>query len=93
MPQLPISRSGIRHHVCLVTLLLANLSGIAVVKNMPASAGNTRDTGLIPESGRSPGGGAWQLTPVFLPGQSHGQRSLVGYGPRGRKESDKTEVT
>ena len=55
-----------------------------VVKNLPANAGDIRDTGLIPESGRSPGGGAWQLTPVFLPGQSHGQRSLVGYGPKYR---------
>ena len=30
-------------------------------------------------------------TPVFLPGESHGRRSLVGYSPRGRKESDTTE--
>ena len=33
----------------------------------------------------------WQLTPVFLPGKSHGRQSLVGYLPRGRKESDTTE--
>ena len=36
----------------------------------------------------------WSLgwpTPVFLPGESHGQRSLVGYSPQGRKESDTTE--
>ena len=33
----------------------------------------------------------WQPTPVFLPGKSHGQRSLAGYRPRGRKESDMTE--
>ena len=33
----------------------------------------------------------WHPTPVFLPGESHGQRSLVGYSPRGRKESDTTE--
>ena len=32
-----------------------------------------------------------QPTPVFLPGESHGRRSLVGYSPRGRKESDTTE--
>ena len=32
-----------------------------------------------------------QPTPVFLPGESHGQRSLAGYSPRGRKESDTTE--
>ena len=30
----------------------------------------------------------WQLTPVFLPGKSNGQRSLAGYSPRGHKESD-----
>ena len=33
----------------------------------------------------------WQPTSVFLPGESHGQRSLVGYSPRGRKESDMIE--
>ena len=33
---------------------------------------------------------AWQSTPVCLPGKSHGQRSLVGYSPWGRKESDMT---
>ena len=32
----------------------------------------------------------WQPTPVFLPGKSHGQRSLIGYSPWGRKESDMT---
>ena len=33
----------------------------------------------------------WQPTPVLLPGKSHGQRSLVDYSPRGRKESGTTE--
>ena len=33
----------------------------------------------------------WQPTPVFLPEKSHGQRSLVGYSPRGCKESDTTK--
>ena len=36
---------------------------------------------------------AWQPTPVFLPGESYGQRSLAGYSPWGCKESDITEVT
>ena len=35
----------------------------------------------------------WKPTPVFLPGESHGQRNLPGYSPWGRKESDLTEVT
>ena len=33
----------------------------------------------------------WQYTPELLPGKSHGQRSLVGYSPRGRKELNTTE--
>ena len=35
----------------------------------------------------------WQSTPVPLPGESHGQRNLVGYNPLGSKESDMPEVT
>ena len=51
-----------------------------IVKNLPANAG---DTGSIPGSGTSPGGRKWQPIPVFLPGKSHGQRSLVGHSPQG----------
>ena len=36
---------------------------------------------------------AWQPTPAFLSGESHGQKSLMGYSPCGRKESDMTEAT
>ena len=60
------------------------------VKNLPANAG---DAGLIPGLGRSPWRRKWQPTPIFLPGESHGKRSLVGYGPWGCKESEMTEVT
>ena len=35
----------------------------------------------------------WQPAPVFLPGESHGLRSLVGYSPQGQKESAMTEAT
>ena len=42
---------------------------------------------------RIPWSRKWQLTPVFLPGKSHGQRSLVGYSPKVHKESDMTEHT
>ena len=37
--------------------------------------------------------GEWRPTPVFLSGESHGQRSLSGYSPWGYRESDTTEVT
>ena len=55
------------------------------------SACNEGDPGSIPGSGRCRGEGNGYPTPVFLPGEFHGQRSLVGYGPWGRKESDTTE--
>ena len=49
------------------------------------------ETGFDPWVGTIPWRRQGQPTPVFLPGESHGQRSLVGYSPRGRKESDMTE--
>ena len=52
------------------------------------SACDAGDPGLILGLGRSPGEG--NGTPIFLPGESHGQRSLVGYSPQGRKELDTT---
>ena len=64
-------------------------TGGSVVKNPSAKAG---DVGSIPELARSPGR-KWQPGPVFLPGKCYGQRSLVGYSPRGCKESDVTTST
>ena len=43
--------------------------------------------------GKIPWRRTWQSTPVFLPGESQGQRILVGYSPRGCTESDRTEAT
>ena len=61
---------------------------VLLVKNPPAKAGDPRDMGSIPGSGRLPWSRSWRPTPLFLPGESHGQRSLAGYN-----ESDTTEVT
>ena len=55
------------------------------------SACNAGDLGSIPGLGRSPGGGHWLPTAVFLSGESHGLRSLAGYSPWGHKKSDTTE--
>ena len=57
-----------------------------VVKNLPANAGDVRDVGLI---GKVPWRRKWQLTPVFLLGKSHGQRSLVGHSLWDHKEVDR----
>ena len=51
---------------------------VLVVKNLPANAGDIRDTGSIPGSGRFPWRRTWQPTPAFLPRESSGQRSLRG---------------
>ena len=59
-------------------------------KEYACQARDTRDAGLIPGSGRSPGEGNGCL---FFPGEFHGHRSLAGYNPWGRKESDTAEAT
>ena len=58
-----------------------------MVKNLPAM----REPRLDPWVGKIPWRRKWQHTPVFWPGESHGQKSLVGYSPWGCKESDTTE--
>ena len=60
-----------------------------MVKNIPANAGDKRDVGSVPRLGRSPEEGPL----VFLSPESHGQRSLAGYGPQVCKESDITEAS
>ena len=61
------------------------------VKNPPANAGRHRRHGFHPWVGKMPWRRKWQPTPIFLPGEFHGQRSLTGYSPWGCKESDMTE--
>ena len=60
-------------------------------KNPLVNAGDARDVGSIPGSGKSPGEGNWQHFPVFLPGKFHGQRSLAGYSQWGHNQLDTTE--
>ena len=62
------------------------------VKNPPANAGDTGDS-FEPWIRKIPWKRKWQPAPVFLPGKSHGQQTLVGYSPWGRKELDMTTVT
>ena len=55
------------------------------------SACSAGDLGSILGLGRSPGEASGNPLELFLPGKCHGQRSLVGYSPRGRKELATTE--
>ena len=60
-----------------------------MVKNQPTSAGDRcRRCEFDPCVGKIPWRRKWQPTLVFLPGKSHGQRSLAGYSLWGRKELD-----
>ena len=56
-----------------------------VVMNPPADAGNVMRLGFDPWVENIPWRRAWQPTPAFLPGESHGQRSLAGYSPCGHR--------
>ena len=72
----------------LPSLFILGLPGGTEGKNQPADAG---DVGLIPTVGKIPWRRKWQPTPGFLPGKSHGQRSLAGYSPWGRKDLGMTK--
>ena len=71
--------------------LKGGLRGDSVGKESACNAGDTEEPVSIPESGKIPCRRARQPTPVFLPGESRGQSSLVGYSPWGHKDSDMTE--
>ena len=62
-----------------------------VVKNSPTNAGDIQDVGSILGSGRTPEGGHGNPLQCSCLENPHGQRSLVGYNPWGRKELDTTE--
>ena len=76
--ELLLSRAG---HLFLA-IRKESFPAVLVVKNTPANAGDLKDAGLISGSGSSPGGG--NGNPLQ---RIHGQRSLVGYSPRGCTES------
>ena len=59
---------------------------VLVVKKPSANVEDTRDVGSIPGSGRCTGIRKWQPTPVFLPGKSHKEKSLMGYSQWGLKK-------
>ena len=71
----------------LITLLLRWCSG----KESACNAGDTRNMDSIPGLGRSLGEANVLPTPVFLPGEFHGQRSLAGCSSWVLRESDTTE--
>ena len=66
---------------------------VLVVKNPPCQFRRLKRHGFDPWIKKIPWRRAWKPTPVFLPGESQGQRSLVAYSPWSHKELDGTEET
>ena len=66
---------------------------VLLVNNPPANVEDIKRLRFDPCVGKMPGRRVWQPTAVFLLGEAHGQRSLAGYSPCGRKEPDPTEAT
>ena len=64
---------------------------VSVGSDGKVSDGNVGDPEFNPWVGKIPSRRKWQPTPVLFPGKFHGLRSLVGYSPWGRKESDMIE--
>ena len=65
--------------------------GSASDKELPFQCRRHKRCRFHPWARKIPWRRKWQPTPVFLPGESHGQRSLVGYSPWGHKQLDMTE--
>ena len=89
-----ISGQGTRSHMLQlrVHMLQQKLQPNKLKKeNSPANAGDIKDTGFDPWVMKIPWRKSWKPTPVFLPGESHRQRSLAGYSPWGLQESDTTQ--
>ena len=71
----------------IIALLVCNL-GFSAASDGKESVCNARDPSSVPGSGKVPWRREWLPTPVSLPREFHGQRSLVGYSLRDHNESD-----
>ena len=77
--------------ICLRMFMYRASHVALVVKNPPANAGDLRDTGLIPGSGRSPRGGHGNPLQYSFLENPQGQMSLMSYSSWGHQELDTTE--
>ena len=76
-----------RHYLKIIAKYIGASQVAPVVKNPPANVGRYKRCRFNPRRR------AWQPSPLFLPGESHGQRSVVGYSPWCPRELNMTEVT
>ena len=79
------------HQPSMIWQQMMGSPGGSAYKESACSTGDTGDADSTSEFRRSSWRRKWQPTPVFLPGEPHGQRSLAAYSPKGCKESDTIE--
>ena len=84
--------SAVQQSASAICICISDFPGGSVGKESACNAGDRRG-GLSPWVGKISWRRVWQPTPVFWPGESHGERSLVGCSPKGCKESYMTEAT
>ena len=100
--KLPVLYSRIMLFICLIYSNVYLLIKLLIYPSLPSflvfpggsdgtELAHNANSGFDPWVGKIPWRRAWQPTPVFLPGESQGQRSLVGSSPGGGKESEMTE--
>ena len=88
-----LSPCGHTHTIRITVSHISVPIGFLTHQDLQMPVQETKRQGFDPCIGNLPWRRAWQPSPVFLPGESHGERSLVGYSPWGRKELDRTEAT
>ena len=89
-PSVSLSWSALLCPVCLFYLKHEPYPRASLVAQLVKNSLQCGRLRFDPWVGKIPWRRKWQPTPVFLPGESHGQRSLVGYSPWGCQESDTT---
>ena len=87
-----VASDGIIYSFLWLNNILLGFPNGSVVKNLPAMQA-LQEMQFRSLGWEDPLEEGMTITPVFLPGESHGQRSLVAYSPEGCKELDLTEVT
>ena len=97
-----LDSNSLKHYLGFTSLLEPNfvqdalffsVSQVALGKEPICQCRRRKKCGFYPWVGKIPWRRAWQPTPIFLPGEPQGQRSLAGYSPYVRKDSDRTEAT
>ena len=90
---MPLSSTPYSHFFIRSTEKELIFKGLPSGSDGKESACNPGDPGSIPGLGRFPWKRPWQPTPAILSGESHGQRSLVGCHPRGKKENESQRLS